>query len=299
MKNQGSHLAHLSLALLLICSILSLPVKLYAQTQQSGKGAELRTLSRLPSKEKRWALIIGVSDYEDGNITPLPGANNDAKALRDALRDYAGFDENQVILLTTDETKDRQPTKNNILRLLGNLNGTVPKDGLLLVAFSGHGIERQNQAFLLASDTPYNDNVRVLERTALSASNDFKELIRDTGVAQVIILLDACRNDPLNGRSSSDNPLTEAYKNGFSFDTRNKEIEAFATLYATSIGDRAYEFTREGKGYFTWAFIEGLKGGAANEKGEVTLGSLIVANALVLNYAPSVQDFQLLHTSSA
>lgn len=275
MKKQVSYLSYLSLALLMISSILSLPVRLHAQNQQSGKGANLRMVSRLPSKEKRWALIIGVSNYEDGNITPLPGANNDAKALRAALRDYAGFDERQIILLTTEETKDRQPTKNNILRLLGNLSGTVPKDGLLFVAFSGHGIERQNHAFLLASDTPYNDNVRVLERTALSVQNDVKELIRDTGVGQLIILLDARRNDPENGRSSSDNLLTEAYKNGFSFDVRNKEVEAFATLYATSVGERAYEYTREGKGYFTWAFIEGLKGGAANENGEVTLGGMV------------------------
>lgn len=239
------------------------------------KGVGNQTVSKLPAKEKRWAVIIGVSKYEDDNITPLPGAANDARALRDALHDYAGFDEKQIILLTTDESKDRQPTKNNILRYLGNLSGTVPKDGLLLVAFSGHGIERQKQAFLLASDTPYNDNLKVLERTAISVSNDFKELIRDTAVGQVIILLDACRNDPSSGRSSSDNPLTQAYKDGFSFDVRNREVEAFATLYATSIGERAYEYTHENKGYFTWAFIEGLKGGAANENGEVTLGALI------------------------
>lgn len=239
------------------------------------KGVGNKTVSKLPAKEKRWALIIGVSQYEDGNITSLPGANNDAKALRDALRDYAGFDEKQIITLTTDESKDRQPTQNNILRYFGNLKGTVPKDGLLLVAFSGHGIERNNRAFLLASDTPYNDNVKVLERTALSVTEDINELIRDTEVKQVIILLDACRNDPSNGRSNSDNLLTQAYKNGFRFDVRNKEIEAFATIYATSIGERAYEYTRENKGYFTWAFIEALKGGAANSDGEVTLGGLI------------------------
>ena len=46
-----------------------------------------RTVSKLPVKEKRWALIIGVSQYEDGNITPLPGMNTDAWELRD----YAGL----------------------------------------------------------------------------------------------------------------------------------------------------------------------------------------------------------------
>lgn len=259
--------------ILIICFTILLCISQINFAQERGVGN--RAVSNLPPKEKRWALLIGVSQYEDGNITSLPGANNDAKALRDALRDYAGFDEKQIIMLTTDEPKDRQPTKNNILRYLGNLNGMIPKDGLLIVAFSGHGLERQKRPFLLASDTPYNDNIRVLERTALNVSNDFKELIRDTGVGQVIILLDACRNDPSSGRSSSDNLLSEAYKNGFSFDVKNKEILAFATLYATSLGERAYEYTSQNKGYFTWAFIEGLKGAAANQKGEVTLGNLV------------------------
>lgn len=262
----------------------------FAQGEKAvgNKPADLK-INKLPVPSKRWALIVGVSQYEDGNITSLPGANNDARALREALRDYAGFDEKQIILLTTDESRDRQPTKNNILRYLGNLSNTVPKDGLLLVSFSGHGIELQNQAFLLASDTFYNKNLHVLERTALSIQNDLKELIHDTGVSQVVVLLDV--RGPASDRSGRDNLWTEAYKNGpsfdtrneeiqannngFSFDTRNQGIEAFATIYSTSIGERAYDNTHEGKGYFTWAFIEGLKGGAANQKDEVTLGALI------------------------
>jgi hypothetical protein len=61
----------------------------------------------------------------------------------------------------------------------------------------------------------------------------------------------------------------------FNFDLRNREVEAFATLYATAIGQRAYEYTEKRQGYFTWAVVEGLKGGAANEKGEVTLSALV------------------------
>src|SRR5215813_1100317 len=34
----------------------------------------------------------------------------------------------------------------------------------------------------------------------------------DLRVKQVIVLLDACRNDPMAGRSSAPNYLTEAYK---------------------------------------------------------------------------------------
>src|SRR5213079_502854 len=59
------------------------------------------------------------------------------------------------------------------------------------------------------------------------------------------------------------------------FDLRNREVQAFATLYATEVGQRAYEYKEKRQGYFTWILIEGLRGAAANEKGEVTLASLV------------------------
>ena len=39
---------------------------------------------------------------------------------------------------------------------------------------------------------------------------------------------------------------------------RNREVEAFVTIYATAIGRRAYEYKEKQQGYFTWALIEGL-----------------------------------------
>ncbi|HEX3145640.1 MAG TPA: hypothetical protein VHQ64_16825, partial [Pyrinomonadaceae bacterium] len=53
------------------------------------------------------------------------------------------------------------------------------------------------------------------------------------------------------------------------------EVQAFATVYATGIGQRAYEYTEKKQGYFSWAVVEGLKGAAANDKGEVTLAQLV------------------------
>src|SRR5690348_14104761 len=49
-----------------------------------------------PANTKRWALLIGVDQYEDSNITPLRGAANDARSLKDTLVKYAGFPADQV-----------------------------------------------------------------------------------------------------------------------------------------------------------------------------------------------------------
>src|SRR5712692_1804039 len=230
-------------------------------------------IAALPVSAKRWALVIGVDKYQDPQISPLKGSDNDARLIADALVRYAGFPRDQVILLSTDQPAERQPTRVNILRRLSNLSTAVPKDGLLLISFAGHGMERSGQAFLLPSDAQISDQISFLEETAISM-NRVKERIKETGVGQVVVLLDACRNDP-GGRADAINPLTNAYTNAFNFDVRNREVQAFATVYATGIGQRAYEYTEKKQGYFSWAVVEGLKGGAANDKGEITLSQLV------------------------
>ncbi len=230
-------------------------------------------VSSWPGKAKRWALVIGVDQYADPQISPLKGAANDAKTLAAALIQHAGFSQDQVILLATDQPAERQPTRLNILRRLSNLASLVPKDGLLLISFAGHGIERGGQAYLVPSDAQLSDDVSFLEESAVSVSR-MHDRIRATGVSQVVILLDACRNDP-GGRADAPNALTQAYVNAFNFDIQNREVQAFVTLYATAVGQRAYEYTEKKQGYFTWAVVEALKGGAANERGEVTLAQLV------------------------
>ena len=227
----------------------------------------------LPGSAKRFALIVGVDQYADTQITTLGGASNDAKTLANALIRYAGFPSEQVTLLASDQPAERQPTRGNILRRLSNFAAIVPPDGLLLLSFAGHGIEREGQAFLLPSDSQVSNDVDLLEQTAINVSQ-VRDRIKKIGVKQVLMIVDACRNDPV-GRANADNPLTAAYTRGFNFDLRNHEVQAFATLYATEVGHRAYEYKEKKQGYFTWVLVEALRGGAANEKGEVTLAGLV------------------------
>ncbi len=232
-----------------------------------------RDVATWPKAPKRWALVIGVDRYADTQITTLGGASNDARSIADALVRYAGFPPDQVILLASDQPPERQPTRGNILRRLSNLAQVVPQDGLLFMSFAGHGMERNEQAFLLPSDSQVSNDVELLEETAINVK-EVKSRIHKIGVGQVVMVLDACRNDPV-GRGDQDNPLTASYLRGFDFDVRNREVTAFATLYATAVGARAYEYSEKHQGYFTWELIEGLKGGAANANGEVTLSALV------------------------
>ena len=264
-------------ALICLCAATGGAVNRGFQTQRDGRGmrvAPAKPVESLPASSKRYALVIGVDEYEDSQINKLEGASNDAKAIVEALVQYAGFLRDQVKLLTSDQPVERRPTRNKILRQLSNLRGTVPKDGLLLIAFAGHGIERGDQAYLLPSDAELSNDVSLLEESSINV-DDMRKRIIETGVGQVVMILDACRNDPSAGRGDADNRLTNRFTQHFNFDERNSEVKAFATLYATAVGSRAYEYKEKKQGYFSWALVEGLKGEAANEKGEVTLNSLV------------------------
>ena len=234
--------------------------------------AQVRTL---PDKSKRFALVIGVDKYTaDDQINPLVGAGNDARMLAKALTDYAGFPAENVIVLTSDAGAGKQPLRSSIYRALAGLkNLGIGRDGMLLVAFSGHGIEQNGKAFLLPADALSNRDL--VEDFAIPVTA-LKEKIKETNAGQVILILDACRNDPAAGRGDKDEPLTTSFTKELTF--RNREVQAFVTLYAASVGQRAWEDKTQKQGFFTMALVEGLKGadGAANpQNGEVTLGSLL------------------------
>jgi hypothetical protein len=77
---------------LLLLLLLALTPTL-TQAQKSDRGVKISSdqVRALPANAKRYALVIGVDQYADTQITTLGGASNDAKTLANALIQYAGF----------------------------------------------------------------------------------------------------------------------------------------------------------------------------------------------------------------
>src|SRR2546426_8103745 len=85
------------------------------RSTQKGLDA-LPDVKDLPDKGKRWALIIGINKYDKSkSISSLIGAENDALALKGALKEYAAFPENQIVLMTTGQQDESlRPARANI-----------------------------------------------------------------------------------------------------------------------------------------------------------------------------------------
>ena len=286
MRTEDFYLASFRLAFLaLILSITGFSAQ--RSDNQDHRGLKLqpdRSVNKLPVSSKRWALVVGVDQYDDKRVGQLNGATNDAKALANVLEKTAGFPSHQIVLLTSDQADDHRATRASILRELSDLSSVVPEDGLLFIAFSGHGIERNQQLFLLPSDAQVK-NVKLLEQTSIPAS-----LIADwfrMKVKQVLVIIDACRSNPgtsvggvmkgIMPGSSSFNGLGRfiASLKKSTIDERNKGVVAFAVLYATEGGHSAYEDSKNQQGYLTSAVVHALDGEAANTEGDVTLAALL------------------------
>jgi tetratricopeptide (TPR) repeat protein len=90
-------------------------------------------IAALMQNGKYYALIIGISDYIDPEMTDLDGYPvQDAERLAQILSDKYTFDEENMMML-------KNPDRTKILRAFDNLNKTITADDNLLIFYAGHG----------------------------------------------------------------------------------------------------------------------------------------------------------------
>jgi formylglycine-generating enzyme required for sulfatase activity len=202
---------------------------------------------------KLYALVVGIDEYQHGDLGKLKHAENDAKVLASELQGL-GY---EVTLLTGDKA-----TKATIEKQLRTVASGAKKDDLVLVALSGHGMqfEGRDEAFFCPSDArPSKERAETL----VSMKTVFAELT-DSFAGSRVLLVDACRNDPgVRGRSGIEAVSAPAPR-------------GVATLYGCAPGQRAHEDDKLEHGVFMYCVLEGLRGAdkAKNSEGEVTFASL-------------------------
>src|SRR5688500_12208418 len=79
---------------------------------------------------QKWALLVGVNDYESDDIVDLLYAVPDIRAVAGALRVGAGFAEETVVVMTSDlASGPNRPTNVNVLKRLDTLARQIgPED---------------------------------------------------------------------------------------------------------------------------------------------------------------------------
>jgi hypothetical protein len=218
-----------------------------------------------PESGGRYALVVGVGNYDPDELRALKYADRDAESLAEVLRD-AGYA--RVVLMTAVEGAKKQrlsPTGENIREeLKGLLENRRPED-TVLVAFAGHGVQfiSQSEHYFCPS------NARLRDPKTLIPLTEVYNQLKGCDAGTKILLVDACRNDPESDRSLGTGTRLASV-------TRPQALKppgGVAALFSCSAGQKAYESDELKHGVFFHFVIQGLRGKAA-EDGAVDLDGL-------------------------
>lgn len=217
--------------------------------------------------DRRFAVIIGVSSYDDPRVTQLHGAANDAVAMFQALTapgNGYGFRPDHVVLLV-----DKLASKSNVDEALTRwlAHGTRPGD-TVLVYFSGHGVYsedageggRKKEKFFLPVDydkspgrSPYDTAIPM---------QDIVDYFQHLTAGYVVMIFDAC-----HAQAAQLDDQTDELR-------RFAQVKAYNRLNAVVASAKANQLSWEdgSRGIFTRELTRGLEGNAdADGDGHVSL----------------------------
>ena len=248
------------------------------------KTIRTNSVTELPSREHRWALVIGVGKYNDGKYFPTLSGDRDAKIIAKALVKYAGFPRSQVILLVNDNKNPLyRPIYASINYWLNEILRNVSPNDVWLIAYSGHGVhldaspQSPGGDFLIPSDATGSPSNPFYLTSEMISLETVKGYLRLSEVRQTILLLDLCRDTFSPGRTNviQPNPLSTSAIRALDYARISPSLEASAVLFSTSANHSAYQDHSHNLGFFSEYFVNGLAGDAVDSNGTVTLSSLI------------------------
>ena len=173
--------------------------------------------------EQRLALVIGNSAYKHTGVLPNP--KNDAKAVAAAF-ERVGFDS---VTLKFDLGYEA------MRRTIRDFGESAKKADVAVVFFAGHGMEIAGKNYLIPTDA----------KLASDRDVEFEAVKLDTVLRQVesarklrLVILDACRNNPLSAKMQLTRGITRSVSRGLkSVEPDGDVLVAFAAKHGTVAED--------------------------------------------------------------
>ena len=194
---------------------------------------------------KNWVIAIGINEYD--NLKPLKYANKDAEAIKAWCEREGGFDRDGIFLFTEDSPPipasppiPTQLTHGRLKRFLQRQFQTplLNSGDNLWFFFAGHGRRDQDKDYLMLPDSDPG-NVR---ETAVSVDY-ITERLRRSGADNVVLLLDACRDEDSRG----------------GLGIGEEEYQGVITFYSCTANQQSWEIDELQQGSFTHTLLEGLR----------------------------------------
>ncbi len=140
---------------------------------------------KLMKTEQRVALVIGNNKYENSKLSDLRNPINDARAMKNKLRNL-GFTVYYGENLTVRDMDKK----------VRSFSQKLSKGGVGLFFFAGHGVESDGKNFLMGKDSNLINKIDVAYESL--ELDKVLSYMKNSGNRLNIVLLDACRNDPFS-----------------------------------------------------------------------------------------------------
>lgn len=213
----------------------------------------------LPSYvREKFALIIGIGDFKDLQISKLQFAAKDADDLARVLQDprYGRFKPENVILLT-----NAKATRANILNALQDLFHKVQEDDLVFIYVSSHGSQKQTDKGLMGVGYIVTHDTSL--KNIWLDSLDYESFSKNAALLKArrkVVFLDTC----FSGQASAGSKALSIEGVGVDQATAKLFLSGEGTYVITSSKDNERSFESESleNSYFTYFLIEALKKGS-------------------------------------
>jgi WD40 repeat protein len=211
-------------------------------------------------KPKLYVLAVGISKYEDKNLT-LSFAAKDASDFIAAIQKQKGeLYRDVAIKLLADE----KATKDEILDGLDWIQKETTSKDVAIVFLAGHGVNDPGGLYYFL---PVNVHTEKLKRTGMAFS-DIKNTVASLA-GKTIVFLDTCHAGNIMGKRRGALDITGIVNELTS-------AESGAVVFASSTGNQySIEDPTWKNGAFTKALVEGISGKADyTGKGRITINML-------------------------
>ena len=221
---------------------------------------------------KKYALLVGVRQYDQNELRGLPYSEADVTELARVLKE-ADYQTDNVVLLTQTvgaENVRFLPLAANIRNELRLLLRNRGRGDSVLIAFAGHGVQfkKNDDQYFCPMDAKLAD-----KNTLISIGEVYKELEKCHASVR-LLLVDACRNDPQTDRSRSGG---EVEIESVTRPPAQEPPGGVAALFSCKAGEKAFEHEELRHGVFFHFIIEGMRGKAdADHDRKVDLDELML-----------------------
>lgn len=246
------------------CSILmhSAMAQGAATTTSSGSGAEQVNQpldARRPIRDK-WALVVGISNFENSKVPALKYSTKDARDFYNYLIKDANFQPSHVRMLL-----DEKATRRRIISELGNkfLARLARPGDLIVLFFSTHGspsqMDLRGKSYLVTYDADPED----LDATGIGMQEVNEKIHSRVLSDRVVLVLDACHS------GSSDPNAKGMHRVGNMSAQEVAEGSGQLVICSSRPDEQSWESKRYENGVFTKNLLEALR----SSSGKLPLGA--------------------------